>query len=155
MHYFCIFLKRFNNPRVNLLRVWTKNISYWKFWENFRKCSKILFRKLLKCFIFAYFSISLANHALLFRGFGRKTKIVVKFWENFENYWWIFNKKILFLFYFYFRTFVTKNRSFGNNAVFLQQFFGFPRDFPSSPWLRPWIWMRSRIKESFFHRDIL
>ena len=33
--------------------------------------------------------------------------------------------KIEFLFYFYFGKFVTKNRAFGNNTIFLQQFFRF------------------------------
>ena len=47
----------------------------------------------------------------------------------------------LFLFFYFFRKFVTKNRAFGNNTIFLQQFFrfrgrgNFP---PSPPWLRPW-----------------
>ena len=50
-------------------------------------------------------------------------------------------EKIEFLFYFYFGKFVTKNRAFGNNTIFLQQFFfgfGGGGDLPPSPWLRSW-----------------
>ena len=48
---------------------------------------------------------------------------------------------IYFYFLFFFRKFVTKNRAFRNNTIFLQQFFrfrggGFP---PFPPWLRPWL----------------
>ena len=45
----------------------------------------------------------------------------------------------LFLFFIFFRKFVTKNRAFGNNTIFLQQFFRFRGggEFPPSPWLRP------------------
>ena len=46
----------------------------------------------------------------------------------------------LFLFFYFFRKFVTKNRAFGNNTIFLQQFFRFRGEgkiFPLSPWLRP------------------
>ena len=83
---------------------------------------------MLKCIILAYFSIYLAIHALNFRASGRKTQIVGKYWENF---WWKLYRKIAFLFYFYFGKFVTKNRAFGNNTIFLKQFFsvsggGFP-----------------------------
>ena len=40
---------------------------------------------------------------------------------------------------FYFLKFVTKNRAFGNNTIFLQQFFGFGGGFPPSACLRPWL----------------
>ena len=44
-------------------------------------------------------------------------------------------------FYFYFGKFVTKNRAFGNNTIFLQQFFpvsgGFPLFFPLATPLDP------------------
>ena len=36
-------------------------------------------------------------------------------------------------FYFYFGKFVTKNRAFGNNTIFLQQCFRFRGDFPLPP----------------------
>ena len=49
-----------------------------------------------------------------------------------------FYRKIKFLFYFYFWKFVSKNRAFGNNTIFLKQFFLFRGDFHISPWLRPW-----------------
>ena len=42
-----------------------------------------------------------------------------------------------FIFHFIFRKFVTKNRAFANNTIFLQQFFRFRGDFPLSPWLHP------------------
>ena len=123
MQYLSIFYKRFNKPCVDFLRVWTKNKSYWKIWEKFRNFSKNLLRKMRKCIILAYFSKNLTNYALIFRAFGRKTQIVGKCWENFEIFWWKFNRKIAFLIIF--GKFVTKNRAFGNNTIFLQQFFGF------------------------------
>ena len=83
------FFKKFNKPCVKFLRVWTKDTTYWKFWENF------------------------------------------------ESFWWEFYRKIVFLFYFYFGKFVTKNRAFGNNTIYLQQFFRFRGDFPISSGLRP------------------
>ena len=53
---------------------------------------------------------------------------------NFENFWWKFYRKFDFLiFYFNFGKFVTKNRTFGNNTIFLQQFFRFRGDFPLPP----------------------
>ena len=46
--------------------------------------------------------------------------------------YWILN------FYFIFRKFVTKNRAFGNNTIFLQQFFRFRRGgFPPFPLATP------------------
>ena len=44
-----------------------------------------------------------------------------KVWENFENVWWKFNWKIEFLYFL--GKFVAKNRNFGNNFIFLPQFF--------------------------------
>ena len=69
----------------------------------------------------------------MFRAFGRKTQIVGKIWDNFENFWWKFNRKIEFLINF--GKFVTLNRGFGNNTIFLQQFFRFRGEgnFPPSP----------------------
>ena len=53
-----------------------------------------------------------------------KSTILGKIWENFENLWWNFYRKIEFLFFiFSCLKFVTKNRAFGNNTIFLQQFF--------------------------------
>ena len=115
--------------------------------EILRKFSKI-FEKFssencLKCIILAYFSNKLTNYALIFCAFGRKTEIVGKFWENFEIFWWKFYRKIefiiiIFIFYF-FRKFVTKNRAFGNNTIFLQQFFSVSGrgEFPPSPLATP------------------
>ena len=37
MHYFSIFFKRFNKPRVNSSRVWTKNTNCREILRNFRK----------------------------------------------------------------------------------------------------------------------
>ena len=44
----------------------------------------------------------------------------------------------IFIFYFFLK-FVTKNRAFGNNTIFLQQFFRFRGDFPLSPLATPLI----------------
>ena len=44
-----------------------------------------------------------------------------KFWENFENFWWKFNRKIEILSIL--EKIVAKNRSFGNNIIFYNQFF--------------------------------
>ena len=65
---------------------------------------------------------------------------------NFEICWWKFYWKIEFLFYFYFyfifnfifgKSF-TKNRDFGNNAIFYNIFSVSGGGFPPFPWLRPW-----------------
>ena len=50
--------------------------------------------------------------------------------------------KIEFLFYFYFGKFVTKNRAFENNTIFLQQFFRFrgEGEFPHSTMATPLIY---------------
>ena len=92
----------------------------WEIWENFQKNS---LKNCLKCITLAYFQKNLTNPVLLFGAFGRKLLIVGKFWENFENFWWKFNRKIEFLASF--GKVVAKNRSFGNNTIFLQQFFRF------------------------------
>ena len=120
--------------------------NYWKFWENFRKFWKFFFRKLLNMDYFSIFSNKLTNNALIFWPFGRETQIVGKFWENFLIFWWKFYRKIEFfkfiiiIIFIIFRKFVTQNRAFGNNTIFLQQFFRFRGggDFHPSPWLRPW-----------------
>ena len=55
----------------------------------------------------------------------------------------ILQKNGIFLFFIFiflfFRKLVIKNRAFGNNTIFLQQFFRFRGGgFPLPPWLRPW-----------------
>ena len=50
-----------------------------------------------------------------------------------ENYIEKLNFYFIFIFNFIFGKFVTKNRAFGNNTSFLQQFFRFRGDFPPSP----------------------
>ena len=98
---------------------------YWKFWENFRKFSKIFFRKLLKCIIFACYSINLANHALIFRGFDEKRKLL----GNFENILKFFDENSIEKFNFYF-IFIFENLWLkiepSEITPFLQQFFRFP-----------------------------
>ena len=69
------------------------------------------------------FSKDLTNHALIFRAFGRKTQIVGKLWENFESFWSKFIRKTELLAIF--GKAVAKNRAFGNNIIFIQQFFYF------------------------------
>ena len=114
MHYFSIFQKNFNKPCVNFFAFGRKTQIVWKFWE---KLLKIFIKK---CIILAYFSNQLTNYAFIFCVFGRKTQIVGKFWENFDE-----NSIENLNFLFFFRKFVTKNRAFGNNTIFLQQFFPF------------------------------
>ena len=64
---------------------------------------------------------------------------------NFEKILKFFDKNALeklnfvFFYFYFFRKFVTKNRAFGNNTIFLQQFFRFRGggEFPPfPPWLR-------------------
>ena len=95
-----------------------------KIWENFQKFSKEICEK---CIILADFSNTLTTNALIFCAFGRKRQFIGNFEKIFENFWWKFYTKIeFFIFYFlFFRKFVTKNRAFGNNTIFLQQFFRF------------------------------
>ena len=64
---------------------------------------------------------------------------------NFEKILKVFDENsleklnFLFLFFIFFRKFVTQNRAFGNNTIFLQQFFRFRGgEFPPlPPRLRP------------------
>ena len=51
MNSFSIFFKRFNKPCVNFSRVWTKNTTCWKFWENFENFWWEFYRKLIFIFI--------------------------------------------------------------------------------------------------------
>ena len=52
-----------------------------------------------------------------------KNKLLRHFWENFVIFWWKFSRKIAFLNII--GKVVAKNRAFGNNIIFLQQFFQF------------------------------
>ena len=58
---------------------------------------------------------------------------------NFEKISKIFDENSIekLNFYFIFRKFVTKNRAFGNNTSFLQQFFRFRGGFPPFPLAMP------------------
>ena len=94
-----------------------------KIWEILESFQKFYFKNRLKCITLAYFQKNLTNPVLLFCAFGRKILIVWKLWENFENFWWKFNRKIEFLASF--GKVVAKNRAFGNNTIFLEQFFRF------------------------------
>ena len=107
--------------------------------NTFRKCSKNLLRKLRKMHYFSiFFQKNLTNHALNFCAFRRKRKLL----GNFEKILKIFDENSigkwnLFIFYFYFGKFVTKNRAFGNNTIFYNNFFGFGGISHISPCLRP------------------
>ena len=97
-----------------------------EFWKIFNKFLK----KIVKMHYFIIYFKYLANHALIFRMFGRKTQLVGKSQKILK----IFDKnsiksRILFRI---FVKFVTKNRPYWNKTIFLQQFFGFG-GFPSLP----------------------
>ena len=111
--------------------------------EHFSKILEKFLRKLRKRIIFAYFSKSLTNHALIFCAFGRKTQIVGKY---FENFWWKFYRKMEFLIIF--GNFVAKNGAFGKNTIFLQHFFGFfgGGDSPPFPLATPLYSPEARLK---------
>ena len=68
-----------------------------------------------------YFLKNLTNNAWIFRAFWQKTQIVGKFWESSACIWLKFNWKILF--WTSFGKVVAKNWAFGNNIIFLEQFF--------------------------------
>ena len=107
-----------------------------KSWENFNK-------NIAKYALFLdIFQNTLTNHPLIFARLDEKRKLLGNFWENFENFHWKFYWKIeflfIFIFNFIFRKFVTKNRAFGNNTSFLQQFFRFRGgEFSPSPLATP------------------
>ena len=88
--------------------------------RNFRNFSKNSSENFEKSIILAYFSKSLTNHALIFRAFGRKLQIVGKFEKSLE----IFDENSIekLNFYLFMGKVVAKNRAFGNNIIFLQQF---------------------------------
>ena len=103
--------------------------------ENFRKFARIFLWKVQKCIILAYFTQNFTNPALTFRAFGRKTQIVAKFWKFLLN----INREIKILTIF--GKDVAKNRAFGNNIIFPQQFFPFRGrgDSRRYSWLRHWL----------------
>ena len=59
------------------------------------------------------------------RKFLRNFEKILKFFD--ENSIEKLNSLFFFYFLFFFRKFVTKNRTFGNNTIFLQQFFSWLR----------------------------
>ena len=91
-----------------------------KFLGNVEKFAKNLLRKLQKCIILAYLSKNLTNHALIFRAFGRKYKVL----RNFEKILEIFDENSIekLNFYIFWGKIVPKNRAFGKNIIFLQHF---------------------------------
>ena len=102
-------------------------------------------RNLLESFetIFLRKSLNMHYFCIFFKKFNKPFVNFWHVWTKNANCWEIFDENSIekLIFYFIFRKFVTKNRAFGNNTSFLQQFFGFGRggDFPPSPpWLRPW-----------------
>ena len=114
------------------------------FEKNFEKFHKNIAKNALFLHIFQK---ELTNHALIFSRLDQKRKLL----GNFEKILKIFDEnsieKLNFYFIFIlnfnliFRKFVTKNRAFGNNTSFLQQFFsvsgGGLEISPLPPWLRP------------------
>ena len=117
--------KKFNKPCVIFGAFGRKTKIAQHFWENLRKFSKDFFRNLRKCIILDYFSKSLTNTCVHFSPFGQK-----------RHCWEILNildensiDKLNFIIIF--RKIVTKNRAFGNNTIFLQQFFRLGGGFPS------------------------
>ena len=119
-------------------RKWQFIANSEKIFENFENCSS---ENCLKCIILAYFSKKLTNYALRFSPFGRKNHKRV---GNFDKILKFFDENSIeklnffifyFSFFFFFRKFVTKNRAFGNNTIFLQQNFQFRGggDFPPFP----------------------
>ena len=122
---------KFNKPCVTFWCVWTKNT---KVWEILRKFSKI-FKKFLQKFVkMLYFTIFFTRFHKPMRSFfavltknnllGNVEKIMQIFDENSIE-------KLNFIMIS--RKFVTKNRAFGNNPIFLQQFFRLREDFHPSP----------------------
>ena len=103
--------------------------------KKFRNFAKILFRKLPKCIILAYFTQNFTNPALIFRAFGRKTnclKILAKILD--ENSikkltFKLFLKKLML------KIEPSEITSFFYNIFF--QFRGWTR-FRCPPWLRHW-----------------
>ena len=89
-----------------------------RIFENLQKNSR---RKLQKRLYFRLFCKNISKPCVEFSRVWTKNNCLGEFWENFENFWWKFNGKIEF--YLFLGRFVDKNRNFGNNIIFLQQFF--------------------------------
>ena len=85
--------------------------------EKFRKFAKHSRRKLQKMLYFRLFCKKFQNHALNLRACGRKTQL---FWEISDE-----NSMEKLNIYLVLGKFLAKNRNFGNNIIFLQQFFRF------------------------------
>ena len=104
-----------------------------QFVGNLEKIFKKFIRKIAKNALFWDIFKKFNNPCVIFRAFGRKPQIVGKFCEIFdENY--IEKLNLHFIFNFIFRKFVTKNRAFGNNTIFLQQFIRYREGgFPPTP----------------------
>ena len=84
MHYFSIFLKKFNKACVQFFAPLDEKH---KLLENFEKIFENFEKKIAKNALFlAFFSNKLRNYGLIFCAIGRKTQIVGKFWENFGNF---------------------------------------------------------------------
>ena len=77
MHFFCIFIKNFNKPTVNFLRVWTKNANCW---EILRKFWKFLMKILLKNWIFI-FNFIFRKFVTKNRAFGNNTSFLHQFFR--------------------------------------------------------------------------
>ena len=122
MHYFSILFKKFNKTCVSFLarlgeKHWVLDIL-----RNLLKFSNVFLRKLQRCIILLYFSKNLTKNALRLFEFGRKTQNCWEILRNPANFWWNFYRKIEFLFL---KICSWKNRAFGNNHIFYNNFFGF------------------------------
>ena len=98
--------------------------------KHIKKFPKNFFKKCEICIILAYFSKNLRNHELIFRAWtinANCCEILRKFGKLDAN-----SIEKLIFFNFYFGKFVTKNRAFGNNTIFYNNFFcsGGGRNFP-------------------------
>ena len=116
--------------------------------ESFEKTFENFLKKIGRNALFLHiFQRNLTKHLLIFMRVWTNNancwEILRRFWKFFDensieklNFYFIF---YFILFYFIFRKFVTKNRAFGNNTRFLQQFFfGFGGGgFPPSPHATP------------------
>ena len=96
-----------------------ENHKFLGIFDRFLKIYKKLYlENFEKSIILAYFSKNLTNRALIFRAFGQTRKLL----RNFEK---ILNEISIekMNFYLFLGKHVAKNRAFGNNIIFLQQFF--------------------------------
>ena len=129
MHNFSISSKNLLKHAFIFSRVWRKHTICWKF---LRKFSKNFIRILLKMHYFSYFSKQINKPCVNFLRVWTKNancwEILRKIRKIFDensieklNFNFIFN----FILNFIVRKFVIKNRAFGNNTNFLQQFFRF------------------------------